>query len=74
MEAQVHLQNLSDRLAFFIEMRVVGAKSQQTLTPVLWDDNYISLPPHSDGSYAANFPAGQKAELKLAGWNVAFRK
>jgi exo-1,4-beta-D-glucosaminidase len=72
MEARVHLTNIGDSLAFFIEMRIVGTKSGQSVTPVIWDDNYVSLPPHSDKTYVANFPAGDKPELKLKGWNVAF--
>jgi exo-1,4-beta-D-glucosaminidase len=74
MEARVNLKNVGDRLAFFIEMRIVGRKSQRTLTPVLWDDNYVSLSPHSGGAYIADFPAGEKPELKLTGWNVAFKR
>jgi exo-1,4-beta-D-glucosaminidase len=72
MQACVHLQNAGDSLAFFIEMKIVGAKSRRSLTPVIWNDNYVSLPPHSEGSYVANFPRGEKAELVLTGWNVAF--
>jgi exo-1,4-beta-D-glucosaminidase len=74
MEAHVHLKNVGDRLAFFVEMRIVAANSGQTVTPVIWNDNYVSLPPHSDGSYAADFPAGERVELKLKGWNVAFSR
>jgi exo-1,4-beta-D-glucosaminidase len=38
-DAEVTLTNFGDTLAFFIEMKIVGEKSQQTLTPVFWDDN-----------------------------------
>jgi exo-1,4-beta-D-glucosaminidase len=72
VEARVHLENNGDRLAFFIEMRIVGANSNRTLTPVIWTDNYVSLPPHSGGLYIADFPAGEKPALELTGWNVAF--
>ena len=71
-EARVRLKNIGDNLAFFIEMRIVGAKSRQTVTPVIWDDNYISLPPHSDGTYVAHFATGNREKLELTGWNVAF--
>lgn len=73
-KAEVTLTNASDSLAFFIEMRIVGEKSQQSLTPVLWDDNYISLPPHGIKTFHADFPDGQSPELKLRGWNVKFEK
>lgn len=70
--AEVTLTNTSDALAFFIEMRIVGQKSQRSLTPVFWNDNYISLPPHAAKTFHAEFPDGEKPELKLQGWNVKF--
>ncbi len=72
-EAVVTLTNTSDTLAFFIEMRIVGKESQQSLTPVFWDDNYVSLPPHTTKTFHARFPDGESPELKLQGWNVKFK-
>jgi exo-1,4-beta-D-glucosaminidase len=72
MSATVTLTNESDHLAFFIEMKILGAKSQQPLTPVFWDDNYISLPPHAKKTFHAQFPPGEEPQLKLQGWNVKF--
>ena len=71
-EAQVTLTNTGDTLAFFIEMKIVGLHSQQSLTPVFWDDNYVSLPPHATKTFHAHFPKGERPELKLQGWNVKF--
>jgi len=72
--AVVTLTNRSDRLAFFIEMRIVDKKSQQSLTPVFWDDNYVSLPPHAKKTYFALLPThSTNPELKLQGWNVKFK-
>jgi mannosylglycoprotein endo-beta-mannosidase len=71
----VSLNNPSDNLALFIEMRVVGAQSQQTLLPVFWDDNYVSIPPHTRKTFHAYIPVvpdGEKPELRLQGWNVKF--
>jgi exo-1,4-beta-D-glucosaminidase len=70
--ADVTLTNTGDTLAFFIEMRIIGKKSQRSLTPVFWDDNYISLPPHATKTFHAEFPNGEKPELKLQGWNMKF--
>jgi len=70
--AEVTLTNTGDTLAFFIEMRIVGTKSQQSLTPVFWDDDYISLPPHATKTFHAHFPDEETPELKLQGWNVKF--
>ena len=43
----VHLSlvNPSPSVAFFIELRLVGATTGKTVVPVLWDDNYVSLLP-----------------------------
>jgi exo-1,4-beta-D-glucosaminidase len=71
-DAEVTLENARDTLAFFIEMRIVGSHSQQSLIPVFWDDNYVSLPPHTLKVFHAHFPKGEKPELKLRGWNVKF--
>jgi exo-1,4-beta-D-glucosaminidase len=66
----VTLTNTGDSLAFFIELKIVGKKSQHSLTPVFWNDNYLSLPPHTTKTVHAEFPGGEKPELKLQGWNV----
>ena len=72
-QAEVTLNNPGDTLAFFIEMKMVGAKSGQMLTPVFWDDNYISLPPHTKKVLHVRFPEGEAPELKVEGWNVKFK-
>ena len=71
-DAKVILTNNGDTLAFFIEMKIVGEKSQQSLTPVFWDDNYVSLPPHTTKTFHVHFPDGETPELKLQGWNAKF--
>ena len=74
-EAEVTLINESDHLAFFIESRIVGSKSQQTLLPVLWDDNYVSILPGAHKTIRAHLPPmadNEKPELRLQGWNVKF--
>lgn len=72
-DARVTLKNTGDALAFFIEMRFVDVKSGRPITPVYWDDNYVSLPPHSARIYHAHFPACRMPDLELQGWNVAFQ-
>jgi exo-1,4-beta-D-glucosaminidase len=41
----VEVENLSVVIAFFIEMRLVDDVTGNTILPVLWSDNYISLSP-----------------------------
>lgn len=70
--ATVTLKNTGRWLAFFIQMRMVDAETQRSLTPVFWDDNYVSLPPHAVRVFHVRFPRDEKPELKLKGWNVRF--
>ena len=73
--AVVTLTNQSDHLAFFVELRVVDSQTDRLVTPVFWDDNYVSLPPHTTRTQVALLPAHTpKSELKLRGWNVKFVK
>ncbi len=39
------LNNASGLLAFFIELRIVDSATGQSVLPVFWDDNYVSLAP-----------------------------
>jgi hypothetical protein len=73
MDAEVTLANTDSHLAFFVEMSVVGAVSHETLTPVVWTDNYVSLPPGVKRVYRAHIPSvalGERPELRLEGWNL----
>ena len=38
-------ENTSDKIAFFMEYRIIDKATQESVLPVLWDDNYISLLP-----------------------------
>ena len=37
--------NPSDKLAFFIELMATKKSDGSSILPVIWSDNYISLPP-----------------------------
>jgi exo-1,4-beta-D-glucosaminidase len=72
-DAHITLINPGKTLAFFMQMNIVNAKSQQTLLPVFWSDNYISLPPGAQKTYHAHLPSvatHDALELRLKGWNV----
>jgi exo-1,4-beta-D-glucosaminidase len=73
---EVELANTSDALAFFVEMRVVGADGSSIL-PVLWDDNYVSILPGESRQLKAGFPGADdlsNARLMIKGWNVVERE
>lgn len=69
----VHMENPSQSLAFFLELALVDGKGNQ-ISPVFWNDNYISLMPgekrtlecQADGSLIQ--PG--KTSLRLIGWNT----
>jgi len=48
--------------------------SEQTIFPVFWDDNYVSLLPGESRSLRCTIPAGHVpgngAVLTLTGWNI----
>ena len=42
---EVELTNNSNKIAFFINVKIVDEKTGNTIVPVLWSDNYVSLLP-----------------------------
>ena len=70
----VSLRNPSDKLAFFVELEVVGAASGQPAAPILWSDNYVSLAPGERRQIHAEIPAhaldGEAPVFHYAGINV----
>jgi len=72
-EVTVQLGNSTDALAFFVELRVVDGDGNSIL-PVLWDDNYVSILPGESRELTARFPTVDDvsgATLAVQGWNVA---
>jgi exo-1,4-beta-D-glucosaminidase len=72
-DATVQLGNPSDSLAFFVELRVVDADGNSIL-PVLWEDNYVSILPGESRELTARFPtvdAVSGARLIVKGRNLA---
>jgi exo-1,4-beta-D-glucosaminidase len=70
----VTLKNPTDKIAFFIELKVVGEKSGCSILPVFWDDNYISLLPGEvrtlEGRFSSGGSKGEKPVFVFSGWNV----
>jgi exo-1,4-beta-D-glucosaminidase len=74
-EVHVTLANASDKLAFFVELEVVGAESSRLAAPVLWSDNYVSLFPGERLAVRGEIPeralGGEAPVFHYAGMNVA---
>jgi exo-1,4-beta-D-glucosaminidase len=67
------LRNDGPDLAFFVELRAVDAATGDTVLPVLWDDNYVSLLPGETRRLTATLPHAGPGAIRLdySGWNVA---
>jgi len=78
IEAQSNLsavvKNISDKIAFLVELSVVGDRSQSSILPIFWDDNYLILRPGETRTVTAFFYnrdlKGENPVLKVSGWNI----
>jgi exo-1,4-beta-D-glucosaminidase len=72
-EEAITLTNDSDRIAFGLELTVVG-NSGEPLLPVLWEDNYVSLLPRERRTLRVRLPGvdlhGETPRITLKGWNL----
>jgi exo-1,4-beta-D-glucosaminidase len=65
------LDNLGDHIGFFIELKASAEKTPETILPVFWQDNYISLLPGETRNIEATFSAKHdKPTLTIKGWNL----
>lgn len=73
-EFTVTLENPNQSIAFFIEFTLVDEETGQTLLPVFWSDNYVSLTANETKVLTATIAdeviGGKKVSLKVQGWNV----
>lgn len=68
------LKNPTQQIAFFIELGMKDQKSGETILPVFWEDNYISLLPGESrtvkGYVFKKDVSGQQPRFDYMGWNV----
>jgi exo-1,4-beta-D-glucosaminidase len=65
------LQNAGEKITFFIELKILNKKTGETILPVFWEDNYVSLLPGEKRTTEASFPAiKDQAILTIDGWNL----
>jgi exo-1,4-beta-D-glucosaminidase len=68
------LHNAGETIAFFIELKVSEKISGETILPVFWEDNYVSLLPGETRTIEATFSAiNEQAVLTIDGWNLENR-
>ncbi len=74
----VTIENPGSNIAFFIDLNISGERSGQTILPVLWDDNYISLLPGEirkvQASFALSGIENDSPVLKVTGWNIKHKE
>lgn len=74
VEAEVKLINNSDKIAFAIELLLVGSEDGKSVLPVFWSDNYVSLLPGETRVLTAKVQKeklnGQQPQLKINGINL----
>jgi len=72
-EITVTIENTSDVIAFFIELKLVEENTGEVILPVFWDDNYISLLPGEKREIKAKYSLekdAKKPELRIKGMNL----
>ncbi len=73
-EVRVRVNNRSKHIAFFIHFNVAGSRSGNSVLPIFWDDNYISLLPGEKREINAHFAwddlNGETPLLEVGGWNL----
>jgi exo-1,4-beta-D-glucosaminidase len=71
---RVTLNNNSDKIAFFLELKLLDPETGRSIQPLFWEDNYISLLPGESktisGRYAFRAPGAKEPQFKLTGWNL----
>jgi len=71
---KVTLKNKTDKIAFFIHLAITDKNSGETIVPVIWSDNYVSLLPGETKVLNAEINnsklEGRKMELAIDGYNL----
>ncbi len=74
IEFTVELKNDNNHIAFFIHPQIMDKKSGNTILPVLWSDNYISLLPGESRKLTAKinnkYLKDKKPQLLVEGYNL----
>ncbi|MBQ8855787.1 MAG: glycoside hydrolase family 2 [Bacteroidales bacterium] len=70
-EVKVTLTNDSDVVAFFVRMALKNADGE-LVTPVFWDENFVSLKPGETRTYTCRMEghAAEGLNVEVSGWNV----
>ncbi|NPA35871.1 MAG: glycoside hydrolase family 2 [Chlorobi bacterium] len=71
---EVTLKNKSDKIAFFIHVAINDSNTGETVLPVIWSDNYVSLLPGEKRVLTAEikdeYLDGKNTKLVVDGYNL----
>jgi len=77
-QIRVSVNNRSKHIAFFIHFNVTRSKTGNSVLPIFWDDNYVSLLPGEKREINAHFALddlnGETPLLEVSGWNVPMKR
>ncbi|MCD6544884.1 MAG: hypothetical protein J7K34_10305, partial [Flavobacteriaceae bacterium] len=75
---EIKMNNPSDKIAFFTELRITDKTSGESILPVIWSDNYISLLPGENKIYTATIKkkhiGNKEINFVFKGWNTDIKK
>ncbi len=73
-EIDIQLHNPGNKIAFFMELNLIGQSSQSSVLPVFWNENYVSLVPGESKKVTVNFYGkdliGQEPAIQINGLNL----
>jgi exo-1,4-beta-D-glucosaminidase len=77
-KVRVRVNNRSKHIAFFIHFNIARIKSGNSVLPIFWNDNDISLLPGEKREINAYFAwddlNGETPLLEVGGWNVPLKR
>jgi hypothetical protein len=70
----VNIHNTSDKVALMLRLKVIDAKTNQRILPVIYSDNYLSLIPGESKKVSIGYPGNQSINVAtmvtIEGWNT----
>ena len=75
---EIKIKNPSDKIAFFTELRILDKSTGESILPVIWSDNYITLLPGESQTYTATIKnknlKNKEIDFVFKGWNTDSKK
>lgn len=68
----LRITNMGAAVAFFLHAQAVRTGSNVEVSPVFWNDNFISLLPGETRELTVNIPSAEQTpmQIRIEGWNI----